>query len=241
MSQSFDSAVVVSPHFDDAVLSCWSVLNRGGTHVCVLTVFGGAPPAGRLFDWDARPPGAKDSATRVRERSEENRTALSVTGARRVDLQLLESQYRDAGGGAVDPALLRPHLIQAGAVFAPAGLGRERIHPDHVTVRDAVLGIREDAVLYSDQPYCRFPRDFELAPALDGFEREVITLTAAQARMKAAAIACYAGEVRRLEGLAAMLKQAAIDLRYEVFWRRGPKSAGRRGGTAAKGSPAAAG
>jgi LmbE family N-acetylglucosaminyl deacetylase len=220
MASRDPAAIVVSPHFDDAVLSCWSVLNRGGSKVCVLTVFGGAPSPGRLWDWDAKPPGATDSATRVLERSEENRAALRVTGTRRIDLHFLESQYLDAGGGVLDASVLRPQLMNASTVYAPAGVGRERIHPDHVTVRDAVLAIRTDALLYSDQPYCRFPRDLELAPGLDGFEREVITLTAAEARMKAAAIACYAGEVRRLEGLEAMLAQATDELRYEVLWRR---------------------
>ena len=43
--------VILSPHFDDAVLSCWHLLASAG-EVLVVNVFAGEPPAGTLGWWD---------------------------------------------------------------------------------------------------------------------------------------------------------------------------------------------
>ncbi len=47
--------VILSPHFDDAVLSCWHVLASAG-EVLVVNVFAGEPPAGALGGLDDLPP-----------------------------------------------------------------------------------------------------------------------------------------------------------------------------------------
>ena len=84
--------VILSPHFDDAVLSCWHVLASAG-EVLVVNVFAGEPPAGALGWWD-RLAGASDSATAVRTRIEEDRQALALAGRTAVNLPFLDSQYR---------------------------------------------------------------------------------------------------------------------------------------------------
>jgi hypothetical protein len=43
--------VVVWTHLDDAVLSCWSVIDGPGD-VTVVTVFTGGPEPGSLTEWD---------------------------------------------------------------------------------------------------------------------------------------------------------------------------------------------
>src|SRR5205807_10094736 len=82
--------VVVSTHLDDAVLSCWSVLDAPGD-VVVVTVFTGGPPPGTLTEWD-RDSGAADSAERMIQRVEEDRAALRVAGREPVHVGLLEGQ-----------------------------------------------------------------------------------------------------------------------------------------------------
>src|ERR1700728_4929251 len=94
-------AVILSPHFDDAVLSCWHVLASAG-EVLVVNVFAGEPPAETLGGWDELA-GATDSAAAVRTRVEEDRQALARTGRTTVNLPFLDSQYRQPdqspGGG----------------------------------------------------------------------------------------------------------------------------------------------
>jgi LmbE family N-acetylglucosaminyl deacetylase len=216
MESAFVPVLVVSPHFDDAVLSCWSVLDRYREEACVLTVFGGVPSAGHLWPWDALPPSAADSATRVRERHEENREALAATGSAHIELGLLERQY--PGGGTVHPSDLRALLLRATTIYAPADAGIRTNHQDHRAVRDIVLQLRPDASLYADQPYCKFPTDLGLLLTPTGYDKEVVVLTSEQAERKARAISCYVGEVERLDGLRKRLKRPNEEFIHEVVW-----------------------
>src|SRR3954468_1605952 len=44
------ATTILSPHLDDAVLSCWHVLTGPG-EVAVVNVFAGVPPAGAPVGW----------------------------------------------------------------------------------------------------------------------------------------------------------------------------------------------
>ena len=126
--------VILSPHFDDAVLSCWHLL-ASASEVLVVNVFAGEPPAGTLGWWDELA-GASDSAAAVRTRIEEDRQALALTGRAAVNLPFLDSQYRqsDQASGEIVQAL-RGVLIKDARIYAPASLGDH--HPDHTAVRAA--------------------------------------------------------------------------------------------------------
>ena len=117
-----DTTVILSPHFDDAVLSCWHVLASAG-EVLVVNVFAGEPPAGTLGWWDQLA-GASDSAAVVRTRVEEDRRALARTGHATVNLPFLDGQYRegDQAPGEIVRAL-REVLVKDALIYAPASLG----------------------------------------------------------------------------------------------------------------------
>jgi LmbE family N-acetylglucosaminyl deacetylase len=147
------NTVILSPHFDDAVLSCWHVLARAG-EVLVVNVFAGEPPAGTLGWWDELA-GASDSAAAVRARIEEDRQALALAGRAAVNLPFLDSQYRqsDQASGEIVQAL-RGVLIKDARIYAPASLGDH--HPDHTAVRAAALALHAegaDVALYADLPH----------------------------------------------------------------------------------------
>lgn len=212
--------VVISPHFDDAVLSCWSILDKHGHDALVVTVFGGAPPPGRLWSHDAEPPGAVDSATRLRARAEENRQALALTNSTHLDLDYLDSQYKVPGARLPVASDLAPLLREAELVFCPAGKGKKNHHTDHVRVRELVTEVRPDASLYADQPYFRFPADLDALPDEMGYAIEVVRLSVDQATRKATAISRYAGEVPRIDDLGSRLDRPAEEFSYEVLWHR---------------------
>jgi len=145
--------VILSPHFDDAVLSCWDIL-AGAVEVLVVNVFAGEPPAGTLGWWD-RLAGASDSAAAVRTRVEEDREALALAGRASVNLPFLDSQYRqgDQAPGEIVEAL-RGVLVAGARIYAPASLGDH--HRDHTAVRAAALALRSEGanvVLYADLPH----------------------------------------------------------------------------------------
>jgi LmbE family N-acetylglucosaminyl deacetylase len=123
--------VVLSPHLDDAVWACFSLLGDG---VVVATVFAGIPESGTGW-WDAQC-GITDSAAHVRERRAEDARVLATLGATPTHLSLLDGQYRDRGPSpeqVIDA--LSVQVPAASRVVAWSGIG----HPDHRDVRDAGL------------------------------------------------------------------------------------------------------
>lgn len=144
---------VLSPHLDDAVLSCWQVLEGRGD-VLVVNVFTGSPPAGTPAPpWDLRT-GARDPVARMRERRAEDRRALGLAGRDAVSLGRLDAQYRRRAPSAQALAADLATRLPAGAVVhAPAGLSG---HPDHELVRDAALALARAGrplVIYADLPH----------------------------------------------------------------------------------------
>jgi ADP-ribose pyrophosphatase YjhB (NUDIX family) len=224
--------VVLSPHLDDAVLSCWHAFEAGDA--TVVSVFAGIPDAGTSGWWD-RLTGSDDSAARVRERLREDEGALALAGASAVRLDLLDEQYR---GNGVSPSVaeaLADHVRDADEVYAPLGLF---LGDDHRLVRDAALELRADTVLYADHPHAGIwglpgwvtgdggaaeldvdaawrQRMTEAGLEPDSLRPVVHTLDADAFERKLAAVRAYRTQVPALE------REAPFDqLRWEVTWTR---------------------
>lgn len=160
------ATLILSPHFDDAVLSCWHVLD-GSTEVRVVNVFGGVPPADAAGWWDLAA-GARSSSGVVEHRRSEDEAALALAGREAINLDFLDAQYRE-GPQAIEPVVerLRPLLTPDTWLWAPAALVAapderdlkalaRRAHPDHVVVRDAALALHAEGSavrLYADLPH----------------------------------------------------------------------------------------
>jgi LmbE family N-acetylglucosaminyl deacetylase len=162
--------LLLSPHFDDAALSCSALLERG-ERVQVVTVFAGEPSPPRRGEWD-EVCGFRDSAESLRTRRAEDERALAEHELS--FLPLHEGQYLEGPRPVEDAGTLADAVVAADGVLAvPAGAGwrgsrlrrrleralRRRVdpgrHPDHVFVRDAALAAAGDrsVVLYEEVPY----------------------------------------------------------------------------------------
>jgi LmbE family N-acetylglucosaminyl deacetylase len=146
--------VILSPHLDDAVLSCWHLLDAPG-EVRVLNVFAGLPKDEAGW-WD-RLTGATDGRARMRERLDEDRAALASVEREADYLELLDAQYRVNGSdplnAAAVAALIAPHVDERTVLYAPLGGGE---HADHRLTCDAALSLRSAAAglwLYADVPH----------------------------------------------------------------------------------------
>ncbi len=170
-SRSGRRVVVVSPHFDDAVLSLGATMaswSRGGSHVTLLTVLGCDPdslaPAG---GWDARA-GFETEAAAARARRQEDRRACSVVGASPVWLPFGSLDYDRHGDDDAVRGAVRSAIDGADAVLLP---GSPLTHPDHAwLVRMLVDGALpcDQLGFYAEQPYThrkREPTEPLLAPA----------------------------------------------------------------------------
>ena len=216
--------LLLSAHFDDAVLSCAALIAREEP-VDLLTVFAGHPTPPRQGKWD-RVTGFADSAESRRVRRAEEQSAFADTPHRLGFLDLVEAEYL-AGSRTPDDAKpiaaatgrwLEQNL--GGVVAVPAGAGRNpglittarrrmgtRVplrHPDHLFVRDSALDEVEaanaQAVLYEEFPYL-------WGEAAEGEVRRIARSRGVSAervvvqvdvRSKAARIAVYASQVPHL-------------------------------------------
>jgi LmbE family N-acetylglucosaminyl deacetylase len=146
--------VILSPHLDDAVWSCFSLLAREAD-VLVATVFAGVPD-GETGWWDVQC-GIADSAAHVRDRRAEDAAVLGSLGRTAVHLDLLDGQYREEPVPANEIVRALTERVPAvRRVYAPGGIG----HPDHALVRDAGARLREQGVpvtVYTD--YCYSTRE----------------------------------------------------------------------------------
>jgi LmbE family N-acetylglucosaminyl deacetylase len=236
-------AVILSPHFDDAVLSCWHVL-AGPCEVLVVNVFAGEPSAGTLGWWD-RLAGGTDSVAMVRTRIEEDRRGLAVAGRAAVNLPFVDGQYRqaDQAPGEIVEAL-RGVLGVGARLYAPAGLGDR--HRDHTAVRTAALALRTEGAeveLYADLPHATvsgWPRwalgqlpSTSADPAAERWASELATTGIPAGEMAASAHRLPTGEVaEKLDAVRAYASQleplqqafgCSLDdprlLGFEVTWR----------------------
>lgn len=147
------STVILSPHLDDAVLSCWHLLCGPGD-VRVINVFAGSPPPGSGASWWDRVTGSTDSVARMAERRAEDLEALAVAGRSATDLEFLDEQYEPRGQSLGEiVSRLRDLIDSDEVVYAPAALGE---HADHEQVRAAALELAasgQPVRLYADHPH----------------------------------------------------------------------------------------
>jgi LmbE family N-acetylglucosaminyl deacetylase len=198
--------VIVSPHLDDAVLSCGELIAQLSDCI-VLTVFAGDDVDwSELREWDALS-GFDADTNIVAARIAEDDASLAALGARGVRLDFLDAQYREPAispseetlGTAIAEAVSD---LAADVVLIPLGL----THPDH---RLAGAGGRHASTLlpglrwiaYQDLPY-GYEDDAAVAAALETLGPLVpapIRLTdERQVEHKRAALDCYPSQMRTL-------------------------------------------
>jgi LmbE family N-acetylglucosaminyl deacetylase len=251
------SVAILSPHFDDAVLSCWTVLTSPAD-VVVVNVFGGAPSAGAAPGWWDHHLGQPAEA--IRTRAGEDRRALARAGRSARNLDFVDAQYR--GGREPDGSLraaIEDTLPPGATVYAPASLG---VHPDHVAVRAAALELWHDGtevVLYADLPHASL-RGWPAWVAHDGDEAaaeswrrtlagvgldpdalvpRVSPLGGDELARKLEAVRQYESQLPGFEAMFRLPLDHADTLGYEVEWGLPPASAASSSPPAAARKPAA--
>lgn len=220
--------IYLSPHLDDAALSCGGSIARyttAGTPVLVVNICSGAlPPAAHLspFAQLLHERWGLPSAEAVARRLHEDAVALETLGADRLQLDLLDAIYRmpehytdDAtlfGTVADDDPLadqLRDHLVTLAARFpeaifyAPLGVGH---HVDHQAVHAAARTLHQHGTrvaFYEDFPYVT--RAGALAQRLDELGGQasftpVVTAIDDTLARKIAAIEAYISQLGVLFG-----------------------------------------
>jgi LmbE family N-acetylglucosaminyl deacetylase len=224
LSDPASPLVIVSPHLDDAVLSCGGRIARAvarGRRVVVLTAFTRddppdppSPLATDLHRWWSLAPGEV-----MRRRRREDLEACARLGAEPVHLDFPDALYRlDAAGrplyptlerlfGELDPAdaplveQLVEQLVRrigeedpAAELLAPLGVGH---HVDHQLVRQAAERACPGAAFYEEFPYTEWKR--RAVPRALGrpadWRSDALELSADELEARLGAIAAYASQV----------------------------------------------
>lgn len=134
---------VISPHLDDAVLGCGTLIAATGESR-VVTIFAGIPHGGMPAPpWD-QAAGFSCAREAVIARRHEDVTALALVGARPQWLDFLDAQYGIDCNPADVANQLRSALptLPASTVAVPMGL----FHSDHRLAHDACMILYTEAV-----------------------------------------------------------------------------------------------
>ncbi|WP_329091818.1 MULTISPECIES: PIG-L deacetylase family protein [unclassified Streptosporangium] len=149
--------IVVSPHFDDAVLSAAGLLARREGNAAIVTALGGAGET--LSAWD-RLCGFASAEETARERRAEDARACEILG---VDQVALDNPDVPAARLPLDDleAFLTEHVTPRTRVLVPMGIG----NADHEAVRDRALDVLEkldtlEPWVYADLPYAAVVREW---------------------------------------------------------------------------------
>lgn len=227
--------IYLSPHLDDAVLSCggriWHQV-QSGEPVLVVTIFAGSPPSSALLSPFAQELHAEwglpvDAPARRRE---EDRVALALLGADAVHWPYTDCIYRrtpdgcfpyageEALWGDIHPAeeglvaelatrMATLPLRRDGMLYAPLGAGR---HVDHQVARCAVEVAGHTSVYYEDYPYAEDPQAVQDALGDMQWQSELTPLSEEALKAKIAAIACYSSQFSTLGWVDAAEMGAAV-------------------------------
>jgi LmbE family N-acetylglucosaminyl deacetylase len=169
--------IYLSPHFDDAVLSCGGLIHEQSHHGNVLTeiwtILAGDPPPGPLSEFARQTHalwGVTSGEDMVALRRAEDEAAAALVGAELVHFDIQDCIYRRSSKGdflytetvmtSAHPSdrklpiriatALRSELRQDDVLVCPLALGG---HVDHGLVRRAAESLRLPLFYYADVPY----------------------------------------------------------------------------------------
>lgn len=229
-----DPLLIVSPHLDDAVLSCGQLM-AGRPDCVVVTVFAGLPSRPRQLTTYDHACGFPDATHARTARVAEDERALGYLQARGVRLDFVDHQYREVGCGTVDTMDVAGELARvlhdtgARMVLGPVGLA----HPDHLITAEAfrlLLTMRQDIEpwIYEDMP-ARVLWPEEVPTRLGwwrdvaGFSVELGFAGTGLLRDKEAALDHYSSQTGSLLTVCGgTLYPALVPERHHRLWRHDP-------------------
>jgi LmbE family N-acetylglucosaminyl deacetylase len=216
--------IYISPHFDDAVLSCGGLIweqTHSGIPVEIWTVMAGDPPPGPVSDlitrvhadWNTGTPQETVALRRI-----EDQEAARCVGATVRHLKVVDALYRRTNTGnliytqdVLDPIPVHPRdkdvvedvikqvaedLNQHDTIVCPLAIGG---HVDHIITRKAVEALRRPVCYYADIPYLLKHED-KLAPAIANMKGKTFFVSAPGLAAWQKGIAAHASQISSLFG-----------------------------------------
>lgn len=161
--------IVLSPHFDDGVLSLGGLMAKREYEILVATFFTHRPTEIAHTEWN-RISGFSDSNVAFFTRTKENEEALIPFNASIKNYDHLEFQYRKEnqdeeiriGIAANIKSIIATYKDRELFLYGPSSFGEKITHPDHQIVHDSFMDVYKmndnqniHFLIYEDFPYIR--------------------------------------------------------------------------------------
>ena len=217
---------MISPHFDDAVLSCGHFLARN-PGVVVATICGGIAPAGLSASpsWDHY--GWKSARDATMGRCQEDIEALECLNAVQMRADLLDEPYRrsDDDASVFSTAIgeiidqVDPHRI---AIPLAAGT-----HLDHTLTRDGALTVLKargltNVFFYADLPYFAGRETAQIAQELNAIAVPRIAANDRERALKREALTKYRSQMPLLRKSYGRFLKSVLSPNAERLYRYQP-------------------
>jgi LmbE family N-acetylglucosaminyl deacetylase len=214
--------IYISPHFDDAVLSCGGLIweqTHSGIPVEIWTVMAGDPPPGPVSELINRVHSEWNTGTpqeTVTQRRIEDQNAARSVGATVRHLKIIDALYRRTNTGSLlytqdvlDPVPVNPrdvgiidevtqqiaaNLNQHDTLVCPLAIGG---HVDHIITRKAVEALNRPVWYYADVPYLLKHGDV-LAPATSNLKEKTFFISTQGLTAWQKGIEAYASQMSTL-------------------------------------------
>ena len=210
--------IILSPHYDDAVLSLGGFLAKHTHPSVVATFFTGEPALATSTPWDKQS-GFSTSKEAIAARVKENNAALRMVGAEVKDFGYRDFQYRDHATSSEEQleqdvaqdiqALIASYGDKNVEVYAPSLFTSAITHPDHALLHRAFKDVYENYpkknisfYSYEDYPYVQeFNKEskISLEKNLENdtgriFDTQSIVLTSKNVHTKESSLEKYASQ-----------------------------------------------
>ncbi|MEK9184873.1 MAG: PIG-L family deacetylase [Patescibacteria group bacterium] len=199
--------IILSPHFDDAVLSLGGLIAKEKEKIIVATFFTDKPKNKITTYWDTIS-GFHNSDQAISDRIMENYNALMPFNVEIVNFGFLDNQYRDNKDNfelkekiVLDIEKIIDNLPNKDiSIYGPSYFGEIITHPDHKLLHDVFIEVAKNRnsdtslnfFLYEDFPYVeRFRKEYG----------NIIPLSENEIRAKIHAIGQYTSQVKAFKEL----------------------------------------
>jgi LmbE family N-acetylglucosaminyl deacetylase len=219
--------IYLSPHFDDAVLSCGGLIAdqtrqdvetlQGSVSTEIWTVLAGNPRPGPLSEFAQQNHalwGVTSGMDMVAMRRAEDEAAASIVGADLVHFDIPDCIYRRSSKGEflyTETVMTSPHpsdrkLPQRIATALRSELRKDDVlvcplglggHVDHELVRQAAESLQRPLLYYADVPYILNDPE-TLEPAISALESQLYTLSETGLEAWLQGVAAYRSQVDSL-------------------------------------------
>ena len=222
---------IISPHFDDAVYSCWHQITAASR---IITIFAGFPTDEMPSDWD-RSTGFNNARVAIESRQAENTDALATTGAAAISMAFKDTVFRqnEQLDASTVASAIKDTASPGATILAPVGFSFSFHHPDHILSREAAKILLEEGanvLFYADIPYsieAQRTEDWPFRLPLDtiigllGIKVELLPhrMSAAEATLKETAVRKYASQFQRNDELSGSTLQSPLTYQWECIFR----------------------